>query len=56
MSIPIGKLGFGFGIMPYTSVGYRLESLNDAGEVENRFNGEGGVNREIPNRSSSRFG
>jgi hypothetical protein len=45
MSIPIGKLGFGFGIMPYTSVGYRLESLNDDGQIENKFNGEGGVNK-----------
>lgn len=45
MSVPIGKLGFGFGIMPYTSVGYRLESLNEDGDIENRFNGEGGLNR-----------
>ncbi|WP_136482018.1 hypothetical protein [Cognatitamlana onchidii] len=45
LSIPIGKLGFGVGVMPYTSVGYRLESLNDEGDVDNRFNGEGGLNR-----------
>jgi len=45
LAIPIGKLGFGVGIMPYTSVGYRLESLNDEGLIENRFNGEGGLNR-----------
>ena len=45
MSIPLGKLGFGFGIMPYTSVGYRLESLNEEGIIENKFNGEGGLNR-----------
>ncbi|WP_298535947.1 hypothetical protein [uncultured Algibacter sp.] len=45
MSIPLGKLGFGIGIMPYTSVGYRLESLNDDGDIANKFNGEGGLNR-----------
>ncbi|GGZ83638.1 hypothetical protein [Algibacter mikhailovii] len=45
LAIPIGKLGFGVGIIPYTSVGYRLESLNDNGQIENRFNGEGGLNR-----------
>jgi hypothetical protein len=45
LAIPIGKLGFGIGIMPYTSVGYRLESLNDLGNLENRFEGEGGINK-----------
>ncbi|MEC3908218.1 hypothetical protein VOI54_14405 [Tamlana sp. 2201CG12-4] len=45
MSIPVGKLGFGFGLMPYTSVGYRLESLNGSGDLENRFTGEGGLNK-----------
>lgn len=45
LAIPIGKLGFGVGIMPYTSVGYKLESLNDDGNLENRFQGEGGVNK-----------
>lgn len=45
MSIPMGKFGFGFGLLPYTSVGYKLESLNDAGNIENRFRGEGGINK-----------
>jgi hypothetical protein len=45
LSVPIGKFGFGFGLMPYTSVGYKLESLNDDGNLENRFKGEGGVNK-----------
>lgn len=45
LAIPIGKLGFGVGIVPYTSVGYRLESMNADGQIENRFNGEGGLNR-----------
>src|SRR5210317_855090 len=29
LSVPLGKFGFGFGLLPYTSVGYKLESLND---------------------------
>ncbi|MEL0652430.1 hypothetical protein V6246_13460 [Algibacter sp. TI.3.09] len=46
MSIPMGDFGFGFGIMPYTSVGYKLEAYNDDGEtISNRFRGEGGLNK-----------
>lgn len=45
LSIPMGKLGMGFGLLPYTSVGYKLES-SDADEVlQNRYRGEGGVNK-----------
>ncbi|AUP78591.1 outer membrane protein transport protein [Flavivirga eckloniae] len=45
LSIPMGKFGFGFGLLPYTSVGYKLEASNDNGEVESRFRGEGGLNK-----------
>ncbi|MDO5979798.1 hypothetical protein [Flavivirga spongiicola] len=45
LSIPMGKFGFGFGLLPYTSVGYKLESLNSNGDVENRFRGQGGLNK-----------
>lgn len=45
LSIPMGKLGFGFGILPYTSVGYKLETKNGEGNLYERFNGEGGVNK-----------
>ena len=45
INIPVGKFGFGFGLMPYTSVGYKLEALNDAGDLGSRFEGEGGVNK-----------
>ncbi|WP_298892632.1 hypothetical protein [uncultured Psychroserpens sp.] len=44
LSIPVGKFGFGFGLVPYTSVGYKLED-NDDGVLQNRYRGEGGVNR-----------
>ncbi|WP_034062362.1 membrane protein [Lacinutrix jangbogonensis] len=45
LSIPLGKLGFGFGLLPYTAVGYRLETNNAAGDLDTRFRGEGGLNK-----------
>ncbi len=45
LSIPLGKFGVGFGLIPYTSVGYKLESENTNGDVTNWFRGEGGVNK-----------
>lgn len=45
LSVPIGKLGMGFGLLPYTSVGYKLESIDDSGVLTNRYRGEGGVNK-----------
>ncbi|MDN3491985.1 hypothetical protein [Winogradskyella bathintestinalis] len=45
LSFPVGKFGFGLGIMPFTSVGYRLNDINDDDVLVNRYNGEGGVNR-----------
>ncbi|NRD19351.1 hypothetical protein HNV08_04765 [Winogradskyella eckloniae] len=45
LSIPIGKFGVGFGILPFTSVGYRLDDIDDNDDLVNRFNGEGGINR-----------
>ncbi|RED50204.1 hypothetical protein [Seonamhaeicola aphaedonensis] len=45
LTVPMGEFGFGFGLLPYTSVGYKLESLNDDNNIENRFTGEGGLNK-----------
>ncbi|WP_100614184.1 hypothetical protein [Confluentibacter citreus] len=45
LSLPMGKFGLGFGLLPYTSVGYRLESVNENGDISNRFNGQGGLNK-----------
>tara|TARA_R110001583_G_scaffold5101_1_gene28197 strand:- start:259 stop:1572 length:1314 start_codon:yes stop_codon:yes gene_type:complete len=45
LSIPIGKFGVGFGLLPYTSVGYKLENVNSSGGLLNKFRGEGGVNK-----------
>jgi len=44
LSLPIGDFGVGFGLVPYTSVGYKLEDFNDDA-LQNRYSGDGGVNR-----------
>lgn len=49
VAIPVKKLGFAFGIMPFTAVGYRIE--NESADPADglmrfrRFNGNGGLNR-----------
>jgi len=45
ISIPLNKFGVGFGVIPYTAVGYNLETMTDDDKVYERFRGEGGVNR-----------
>lgn len=44
MTIPMGKFGVTFGMLPYTAVGYKLESIQDD-ILTNRFRGEGGLNK-----------
>lgn len=45
LSLPLGpKMGFGFGLLPYTAVGYKVEDFN-GDDITNRYRGEGGVNR-----------
>lgn len=45
LSFPMGRFGFGFGILPATSVGYKLETIDGDGNPLNRFKGEGGLNK-----------
>ncbi len=45
ISLPMGRFGMGLGLMPYTSVGYRLESITDEDVLDYRYRGEGGVNK-----------
>ncbi|HNP31870.1 MAG TPA: hypothetical protein PKN96_01110 [Flavobacterium sp.] len=46
IGVPIGKLGFAFGLVPYSSVGYKLQKLSsDANPIFSRYTGLGGVNR-----------
>ncbi|WP_310992727.1 hypothetical protein [Aequorivita marina] len=43
MGIPMGKLGMGFGLVPYSSVGYEFYSNLDEGVTQ--YEGSGGLNR-----------
>jgi len=46
IAIPANKFGFGFGIIPSSSVGYKLQSQEGIeSDVLKRFNGKGGVNK-----------
>lgn len=45
LAVPMGKFGLGFGLLPYTSVGYKLESSNSDGYLDQRYAGEGGLNK-----------
>ncbi|MCO4822068.1 MAG: hypothetical protein KC469_08375 [Flavobacteriaceae bacterium] len=47
LSFPVGKLGVSIGLLPYSSVGYSLQSNRDDGLVEYRYRGEGGLNKAI---------
>jgi hypothetical protein len=45
LAFPVGKFGVGFGVLPLTSVGYRLDTTSENGDLSGRFSGDGGVNR-----------
>lgn len=47
VSVPLGRFGAGFGLLPFSSVGYKLEDINSAqnDRVDYRYQGEGGLNR-----------
>lgn len=45
LSVPVNRFGFGFGLMPKTAVGYKLENRAANGNVIDRFNGSGGLNK-----------
>jgi len=45
LNFPVGRFGVGMGLLPYTAVGYKLETDKDDGVTTNRYNGEGGLNK-----------
>ena len=47
LSLPMGKFGVGFGLMPHSSVGYKLESLDDADLIKYKYYGKGGLNKVL---------
>ncbi|HEY4618464.1 MAG TPA: hypothetical protein VIH09_09765 [Flavobacterium sp.] len=46
VGLPLGKWGVGFGLIPYSSVGYKIESLaEDLNTNNRRYSGSGGLNK-----------
>ena len=46
LAVPLGRFGAGFGLIPYSSVGYKIENIyEDGSQNSKRFNGWGGMNR-----------
>jgi hypothetical protein len=50
VAIPVKKLGFAFGLMPYSAVGYRVSATSEPDPVDGfaryrEFDGSGGLNR-----------
>jgi hypothetical protein len=45
IAIPLGKFGAGFGLLPYTSVGYKLQSFSPEETLQYKYRGEGGINK-----------
>jgi long-subunit fatty acid transport protein len=48
IGIPMGKFGGGFGLMPYTAVGYKMRTVVNNGDLPatvRRFSGTGGLNK-----------
>jgi hypothetical protein len=43
VGLPMGKLGVGFGLIPYSSVGYQID--HEAEGVNSRYDGNGGLNK-----------
>ena len=43
IGIPLGNMGVGFGLVPYTAVGYSLKSID--GSVTSEYSGFGGLNK-----------
>lgn len=46
VGLPMGKFGLGFGLIPYSSVGFKIQSTSeDAAATNRRFDGKGGLNK-----------
>lgn len=46
VGLPLGKFGLGFGLIPYSSVGYRIRSASSEIEgVNTEYSGSGGLNK-----------
>ncbi len=44
-ALPVKKFGFGFGLIPYSSVGYKIQNTSSDGIYQNIYTGKGGINK-----------
>ena len=45
LNLPMGKFGMALGLIPYSSVGYKLESSSEINLIKYKYEGLGGVNK-----------
>jgi len=46
IGIPAGKFGFGIGLIPYSSVGYKIQkNADDTSPITRQYKGSGGINK-----------
>jgi len=46
IAVPVGKLGIGFGLIPYSSVGYKIEKrVTATNPIYSNYTGVGGINK-----------
>ena len=45
VGLPMGKFGVGFGLIPFSSVGYKIRPTESLTENNQSFNGKGGMNK-----------
>ena len=45
VGLPLGKLGASFGLIPYSSVGYKILNRNNNTSTLKKFYGDGGINK-----------
>ena len=45
LNVLMGKFGFGFGLIPFSSVGYKLQSSNVENQLQYKYSGNGGLNK-----------
>lgn len=45
IALPLKKFGVAFGLMPYSSVGYKLKTTDDVNGITRTYSGDGGLNK-----------
>lgn len=45
VAIPMKKFGLAFGLLPYSTVGYKIKKEDDVNNITRRYTGDGGLNK-----------